>query len=744
MLPHTHEWRDGEELQGFLSKSSHQALLSCAEESAIVRSRAVVTQQDGYQLTPLYVQKDDGRFEVNAKLVDYCEGVHLMPSASASDKKSFVKAIAQVEQLKRYRVIAADIIKIFEKAGQYNTVLMLQEPMVKFLKGLKGELKHTKAVLDDVLKRNEDLKNQLLMKHSRSKSWLERLTDLLSDVDEAEVNFIANQQEISVLTDTEVDGVQGYVDTTDRIDKLIDSMSSLARELQTDALKDETNAFVRNLLHSMETIVRGSLLASAKIQLQSIPVISSAEEVAPEPASQPSQPKIGQGPTGTIIEQPHALPTSSTLTKPVVHAESARLSPLPQQEKSAQKPVNMQTHTMSHCVDSFDKATGTYEKICLAPGVKVTIVRQPLRPLKLPSQVALASESLQQQQQPTPFNGDSYDLSTCKAVSFKGQEAVYCEGSESVMYYQASPPAIQQFIDQASANFALGMVVVEWAKGAWQWVFKEAEVIQAPTKKYYQQTLDTLYQNLSQISSRATNDTWAKDNVDIYYQELSQVERDYKRGQLDKKRLDSLKESVSYFLASVTPLEREVALAALTQIKQDLIAKTKVSEKDLQFLHEFYVGLAVRQHFKIPQLPSTLQAQYRELIERYTIEPSTFMDLAKVYADILAIEKSTAPMMQSDMLDAKSMVEDLLIKPRSCEFIDVELTIADNIERLRNESHPWEYGRSVTTVAIRPNIGLFFASSGLGGRAMHALPAQTPSQESFELTMKPKLAIHPT
>lgn len=151
-------------------------------------------------------------------------------------------------------------------------------------------------------------------------------------------------------------------------------------------------------------------------------------------------------------------------------------------------------------------------------------------------------------------HGDHYNLRSCRPIFFYDQPSVTCEGEASSVVITPHDP-VRPF-ESLSANIALGAVLLNWCKKAYDWVTRssvkstnqfvtDGDIFNRKIKKL---------RNFLNVTQNKVNKTHGLDSAQFYLSEIEDfqdeaktLERQFLKGTLDKGQFDEFYDEVKTY-----------------------------------------------------------------------------------------------------------------------------------------------------------------------------------------------------
>lgn len=659
--------------------SPHRELADCAKD--ISSSRALVVGKGG-EITPFFIEQE-GRVELNQDILAICNHVSFVNGMTAEDKQQYLKAVAHLERLRLCSNKIDNIIDLFERAGHYYTVFRLKERLINFLRSLLHELGVVKASLNSVISGNDRLRHKMLeRRYARQESYITKALDYLVGESTSLDHFIKNQGTRDRLIKSNF-GPKGYEQTGDTIEDLMNSISRLAQTLETEKAKEDAMRFVSDLEHSLLSIET----QTRKLYGDSAPKMLTSHD-------------------------PDEIAAIAASTKETSQADS----------------TSDRSYQMNQCVTG--SAAKAEQIICFGDGFTVTVLakEKSVLPKVLPmsrTETVTDTSGLGH----SPLSGDHYDLSTCRQTMFNKQQAVYCEGRNTVMYFQGKPQPVERFFNEVGAQIALGAVLCKMADNTIKWLFKKPEEADGVSEDLADTFFESAYRTLAKVRSLSKDKAWALECVKDYDHELTKMRRLSVKGQLTEDAIRETQLDIRYLLSSVTTVRKGELKSRVSELITKLLTGTDLKRRDLTVLNRYYQQLSHTLTTGGAVIETHLLSRYREIVERAVLSQQSLRNIASLYYRLHQLSRQQLPVMENELLDIDKAIDRLEHLP----FVG-PIDFKADIESLSNRADNIWRNQPMAQLGRTPNYLSFFQ------QPPPSLPQLCQPPTSVPALGKPKMA----
>lgn len=664
-----------------------RALIECANKIAVDEyALAQISKKHSSSIleisdNPFYeVSNNEYQVKPNVDLLTHCQDVRLMTGLTEENKADYITAVSNINNLLGFHEVLKQVLNLFDEAGQFHLIQEFNSELTQLITALHIEIEQTQQNIDKIVQGNELIKNEILKKNLEDGSLgiLAKIASSIISFSKEKPNaeqFVKNQDVRHLIQSK--DSLEHYTKALDSTTKLIDMLGHSKQKYATPETQKRLADFGKGVSSGIEKLVGN---AGKLYQRQ----LSSPEETK-------------------------ATPSPSSLKAPALVRE--------QKINESKSGVHM-----ARCEPIFDLSTDTHGLSCSSDEGVIYVYPKQFTPSKELTINDFASEQ-------TPLTGDTYDLSTCRAISFHGNEAVFCEGKKTnIFYHPSNQHGPEQFFNQLYGQAALALVFIQVGKNIYNWYYQKPEL---PQKINYlsaedgTQALGLAYRKLAKIKRESPHHDWLDHVVEDYLETLENFEWKNNQGKLSRENVDNLNDNLDYTLASVSKASQIKVHTETKKALHLLSNKSKLTRIELHNLSKYFAEIARQSDGDYIEVSDTLFDQVKAIQKRLGYSVERLHDIAENYLCIKNIIHNSAGSMESDLIDIHESIDKInMAKEISPSVSSFQQDIDFLNQASRSLFHFLE--PSASPAPLAPSIGFF---SSLPLRCMD--PKLPPSIEAI-------------
>lgn len=278
---------------------------------------------------------------------------------------------------------------------------------------------------------------------------------------------------------------------------------------------------------------------------------------------------------------------------------------------------------------------------------------------------------------------DTYDLTDCRNIVYKGQPSVYCQGTNTSLVYQPRPKSAPgYYASQIGGQIALGLVVAKIGYDIYQWWFapRELNAREAVDDEEAAVFFDNAFKRLSKIKQKQLSDNKeVEESLSFLLEDLDSELKAHSKGKFYQSTMTSLDERIRYLDASVTPVSSLKAKVQAKALSSLLLKKSGLSHSELNILYQYFIELA-KQALNLPLGDNeALVSRFKEVQARCQYSIEMLYEIAELKAMIGNRVAIGAEVVESDVLDTKLAIDQFQYAPSDAPLLT---TVESDLELL--------------------------------------------------------------